>query len=99
MALLKGKEGEEEEELFSTEELEQIAKRQGVFATSRVGDRILGVTKTLCLVSRFNFGNSFKPFLEFLEAQCFREGRSIPIERSVSLLHEFLVNTVNLPPK
>ncbi|VDM23050.1 unnamed protein product [Hydatigera taeniaeformis] len=73
---------EAEAELFTHEELLDIEQRQGVFASSRIGDRVLGVTKTLCLVSRFNFGNALKPFLDFLHSRCFSsKGQSIPLER------------------
>lgn len=67
---------------YSSEELERIKNRQGIFAASRIGDRILGVTKTLCLVSRYNFGKALKPLLDFLHSKCFgSKPQSIPLER------------------
>ncbi|KAL5105641.1 C-myc promoter-binding protein [Taenia crassiceps] len=78
---------EAEAELFTQEELLDIEQRQGVFASSRIGDRVLGVTKTLCLVSRFNFGNGLKPFLDFLHSRCFSsKGQSIPLERYLAFI-------------
>ncbi|VDK36458.1 unnamed protein product [Taenia asiatica] len=78
---------EAEAELFTQEELLDIEQRQGVFASSRIGDRVLGVTKTLCLVSRFNFGNGLKPFLDFLHSNCFgSKGQSIPLERYLAFI-------------
>ncbi|CDS36326.1 c myc promoter binding protein [Echinococcus multilocularis] len=78
---------EAEAELFTQEELLSIEQRQGVFASSRIGDRVLGVTKTLCLVSRFNFGNGLKPFLDFLHFRCFSsKDQSIPLERYLAFI-------------
>lgn len=69
-------------ELYTAEEIERVTKRQGVFATSRIGDQVLGVTKTLCFVSRYNFGNALKPLLNFLHSKCFGPKlQSIPLER------------------
>ena len=69
-------------EIIPPEELLEIDRRQGAFAASRIGDRVLGVTKTLCFVSRSNFGNGLKPLLEFLHSKCFGpKAHSIPLER------------------
>nr|CDS32897.1 c myc promoter binding protein [Hymenolepis microstoma] len=74
-------------DIYTTEEAELIKKRQGVFATSRVGDQILGVTKTLCFVSRYNFGNDLKPLLEFLHSKCFGpKPQPIPLERYLAFM-------------
>ena len=72
-----------EADLIPPEELKAIEQRQGVFAASRIGDRVLGVTKTLCLVSRSNFGDGLKRLLEYLHSRCFGpNAHSIPLERS-----------------
>uniref|UniRef100_A0A0R3TRQ9 UDENN domain-containing protein n=1 Tax=Rodentolepis nana TaxID=102285 RepID=A0A0R3TRQ9_RODNA len=72
---------------YTTEEIELVKKRQGIFATSRVGDQILGVTKTLCFVSRYNFGNALKPLLDFLHSKCFGpKPQSIPLERYLAFM-------------
>lgn len=79
-------------EIFTLEEIERIKQRQGSFVTSRIGDRILGVTKTLCLVSRFNFGTALKPLLEFLHSKCFGTNtQSIPLERQVRFSDTLLI--------
>uniref|UniRef100_A0A5K3FDV6 UDENN domain-containing protein n=1 Tax=Mesocestoides corti TaxID=53468 RepID=A0A5K3FDV6_MESCO len=76
-----------EDDLFTPEELVRIEHRQGVFAASRVGDRVLGVTKTICLVSRFDFNDAFRPFLAFLESCCFGpKARPIPLERYLAFM-------------
>ncbi|KAH8857030.1 C-myc promoter-binding protein [Schistosoma japonicum] len=60
-----------------------IAKRQRHFLVSRVGDRIIGVTKTLCILSRWSFTLPFSNFLGFLYSRCLLSSKSnnIPLER------------------
>uniref|UniRef100_A0A3Q0KKV4 IPR001194 DENN,domain-containing protein n=1 Tax=Schistosoma mansoni TaxID=6183 RepID=A0A3Q0KKV4_SCHMA len=62
---------------------EAIAKRQRHFLASRVGDRILGVTKTLCILSRWSFTLPFSNFLGFLYSRCLLSNNldNIPFER------------------
>ncbi|CAH8649338.1 unnamed protein product [Schistosoma rodhaini] len=62
---------------------EAIAKRQRHFLSSRVGDRILGVTKTLCILSRWSFTLPFSNFLGFLYSRCLLSNNldNIPFER------------------
>ncbi|KAK4467780.1 hypothetical protein MN116_008707, partial [Schistosoma mekongi] len=60
-----------------------IAKRQRHFLASRVGDRIIGVTKTLCILSRWSFTLPFSNFLGFVYSRCLLSNKSdnIPLER------------------
>ncbi|CAH8626758.1 unnamed protein product [Schistosoma bovis] len=62
---------------------EAIAKRQRHFLASRVGDRVLGVTKTLCILSRWSFTLPFSNFLGFLYSRCLLSNNldNIPFER------------------
>ncbi|CAH8867329.1 unnamed protein product [Trichobilharzia szidati] len=65
------------------EEEKAIAERQRHFLASRVGDRVIGVTKTICLLSRWSFTLPFSNFLGFLYSRCLlsNELNSIPFER------------------
>ncbi|CAH8555633.1 unnamed protein product [Schistosoma turkestanicum] len=62
---------------------EAIAKRQRHFLVSRVGDRVIGVTKTLCILSRWSFTLPFSNFLGFLYSRCLLPNKldDIPFER------------------
>ncbi|VDP61859.1 unnamed protein product [Schistosoma curassoni] len=62
---------------------EAIAKRQRHFLASRVGDRVIGVTKTLCILSRWSFTLPFSNFLGFLYSRCLLSNNldNIPFER------------------
>lgn len=64
-------------------EEELIRRRQGHFIRSRVGDRVIGVTKTLCLLSRWPFTVAFSNFLGFLYSRCLLtpNANPIPFER------------------
>nr|CAH8867689.1 unnamed protein product [Trichobilharzia regenti] len=65
------------------EEEKAIAERQRHFLASRVGDRVIGVTKTICLLSRWSFTLPFSNFLGFLYSRCLlsNELNAIPFER------------------
>ncbi|KAA3676243.1 DENN domain-containing protein 4, partial [Paragonimus westermani] len=74
--------------LHSTDELDpeeeaRITARQKHFLRSRVGDRVVGVTKTMCLLSRWSFPVAFANFLAFLYSRCYPAANSdpIPLER------------------
>ncbi|KAL7054994.1 hypothetical protein AAHC03_024173 [Spirometra sp. Aus1] len=76
-------------ELFTADELRDIERHLGVFRRSRIGDKVVGTSKTICILSRYYFGSSFKPFLSFLHQRCLGDGEeksSIPLERYLAFL-------------
>uniref|UniRef100_A0A0V0J3B2 C-myc promoter-binding protein n=1 Tax=Schistocephalus solidus TaxID=70667 RepID=A0A0V0J3B2_SCHSO len=76
-------------ELFTADELHDIERRLGVFRKSRVGEKVVGTSKTICILSRYYFGSSFRPFLSFLHQRCLGESEeknSIPLERYLAFL-------------
>ncbi|CAL8068085.1 unnamed protein product [Calicophoron daubneyi] len=76
------------EDAVTTEEVdthheEEITARQGHFLCARLGDRVIGVTKTICLLSRWSFPVAFTNFLAFLYSRCLPHAKNdpIPLER------------------
>lgn len=61
------------------EEEKRIATIQKHFTTARIGDRVVGVTKTMCLLSRWSFPVAFINFLAFLYSRWQPAAKDDPI--------------------
>ncbi|TPP60420.1 hypothetical protein FGIG_05220 [Fasciola gigantica] len=68
------------------EEEARIREIQKHFFPARIGDRVVGVTKTMCLLSRWSFPVAFTNFLAFLYSrwQPAAKDDPIPFERYLS---------------
>ncbi|VDK41537.1 unnamed protein product [Dibothriocephalus latus] len=70
--------------------MRDLERRLGVFRRSRIGEKVVATSKTICILSRYYFGSSFKPFLSFLHQRCLGDGNeeknSIPLERYLAFL-------------
>ncbi|CAH8652420.1 unnamed protein product [Dicrocoelium dendriticum] len=71
------------ESKLNPEEEAKITSRQKHFIRSRIGDRVVGVTKTMCILSRWSFPVAFTNFLAFLYSRCLPGvgNGAIPLER------------------
>ncbi|VDP76971.1 unnamed protein product [Echinostoma caproni] len=82
------------------EEEARIAATQGHFISARIGDRVIGVTKTMCLLSRWSFPVAFTNFLAFLYSrwQPAAKDDPIPFERYLAyFLYEVPFPTQSMP--
>ncbi|VEL09299.1 unnamed protein product [Protopolystoma xenopodis] len=61
---------EEKNECMNPASFDFNQNRLGHFSQSRVGDRVIGVTKSICLLSRWSFSDAFRQFLLFLYERC-----------------------------
>ncbi|TGZ59597.1 hypothetical protein CRM22_008990 [Opisthorchis felineus] len=69
------------------EEKAKITARQKHFLRSRVGDRVIGVTKTICILSRWSFPVAFTNFLAFFYSRCFPGAKNDPVPLERYLTH------------
>ncbi|VDL97839.1 unnamed protein product [Schistocephalus solidus] len=81
--------GSADVELFTADELRDIERYLRVFRKSRVSEKVVGTLMTICILSRYYFGSSFRPFLSFLHQLCLGESEeknSISLERYLAFI-------------